>query len=182
MVDAEAVASAVEERIQQRMVHGVLDQGVLTSGSRTRTGSAAIGTSTAVVRSPSQVEVALRLLSAYARDRLRMPGPPLRRRLGVAEEGGASAEEEEEDDDDEDDGDATTLLGTAEAHLACLRSQRAEFLQCRAFLVAQRQFLYAHDEVDQCKMRMMLRAPGEVVKDGEAYRFLILLRCIHPST
>ena len=58
----------------------------------------------------------------------------------------------------------------AKKHLALLESMRAEFKPARAYAQAQRQYLYAFDELDMAMMTMQLRSEEEaLVHEHEKY-------------
>ena len=61
------------------------------------------------------------------------------------------------------------LVAQSKAHLEVLEMQRKLYLRSRSLSLAQRAFLYAHDELDMSMMRMQLRAPGQAVKPHEQH-------------
>ena len=105
-------------------------------GGRGGPGSLEVASQT-IARRPSQTEEVLRWLYGVVRDKMGHLGR-----------------------------DASEMLREAKAHLAGLDAQRKEFLQAGALIRAQRHWLYAHDEVSMCRMRIRWREPGEVVTPG----------------
>ncbi len=55
------------------------------------------------------------------------------------------------------------LVDDARAHLERLEAQRKLLVDARTLSLAQRQLLYAHDELSMATMRIRLRAEGEQV-------------------
>lgn len=57
------------------------------------------------------------------------------------------------------------LIEVGKAHLEVWNNYSKEFLKANALILAQRLKLYAIDELDQCLLRMTLRAPDEIINN-----------------
>ncbi|CAG9460083.1 unnamed protein product [Pedinophyceae sp. YPF-701] len=146
-VDIDAALSHEEGVFEDRMERGgILGTNVRLAAGAVRGGTTARDaavTRSNVVRHPSEVERALRLLLDHLRKAI---GKHMGR---VAAFGRVH--------------DVQGMIDTAQEHLKAMELQRTEFLRARSLAKAQREALYACDEVDMCLMRIHLRGPHEII-------------------
>lgn len=159
---AEDVADHAHRRAMHRVGMGGLgESGVDIDGLGTnwqgdkrrsgRTGANKVSNSN-VVRRPSQTEHMLRIILGVLR-KTEYGG------VGVC----AKAEFEQE---------RAILVKAAESHLAILEQRRKEYLKVGAVAMAQRQLLYALDELNMSRMRIKLRGEGQVLS-AEEERYMV---------
>ena len=164
-LDAEDVAAHAHRRAMHRVGVGGLGEsgmdidsafGTSWEGEKRRsgrTGANKVSNST-VVRRPSQTEHVLRTILNVLR-RTDYGG------LDIFEEARGEFEQEK-----------ALLIKAAESHLAILELRRKEYLKAGTLAMAQRQVLYALDELNMSRMRMKIRGEGQVLS-AEEERYMI---------
>ena len=118
-----------------------------------RTGANKVSNSS-VVRRPSQTEHVLRIILSMLR-RTERGGS------GVFEDAEAEFEQER-----------AILVKAAESHLEILELRRKEYIKVGMVAMAQRQLLYALDELNMSRMRIQLRSDGQVLS-AEEERYMV---------